>query len=49
MKHNKTSSMNKSESLSLVPGPKTVTFVIAAYITTYPLTSSAPYGGYRPV
>ncbi len=44
-----TCSMNNSDSLSLLKGLSTVTHIIAFYLPQLPLTSSAPYSGYRPV
>jgi hypothetical protein len=49
-KNDTADSKNKSDSLSLVPGPSTIIcMIVNLTITTHPLTSSAPYRGYRPV
>ncbi len=45
-KDDSASSKNKSDSLSLVPGPSTITcMIVNLTITTYPLTSSDPTEG----
>jgi hypothetical protein len=45
-KNDTAGSKNKSDSLSLVPGPSTITcMIVNLTITTYPLTSSDPTEG----